>query len=572
MDILLIVHDSSAKLPSGLLNGNVNQFGDFDQCLGAERRAASGGAGLRGKYCLASLQLRLQGTAPAAVIRMHRLMHSNYLFTSDLDDPGHRVPRFSSVQWGVCVPSACGAHDVRAALAHRLAPALAAAGLQLEVRLDEQMCQVLEDEYWPLGTVITGRQYREAQCVKIYDDAFKFPSMATGYLFCRDDVVGVRLSGNAIRCLSLKQNISKLVSDSSSPDDIGCVHGIRFINSVMLILSHKSMAAMYLPFANRTRMSLEVSEPWAVLSRAASLYTDPFLMLSGLLSTTALLRRFDRQSSFSLVNEYISRFIRLAPSLAVLMLFCTWLMPWIGRGPLWPQVVTHHADICKRTWWRNLLFVHNYFGFKDMCLTHTHHVGIDAQLFAATPLAARALVRWPRRGVLTLLALAALSTLARFVVTYHYQLSNFVAYGTSVKQLFATADHMYILPAYRATVYIMGVVLGYLLYSAKDTILSKAQVRAGWAFAVCALCASFSGTVEMGTMGYVYNVSLSSHYAAVAPITWCAFFAWIIYVSHMGYHRTRYSQFRTGHLVKVAFAGRAPTGTDPTASTVRLRN
>jgi hypothetical protein len=56
----------------------------------------------------------------------------------------------------------------------------------------------------------------------------------------------------------------------------------------------------------------------------------------------------------------------LVPNLVALILFCTFILPWIGTGPLWNQVVRHHSDICKNTWWRNLLFIHNYFGFETM--------------------------------------------------------------------------------------------------------------------------------------------------------------------------------------------------------------
>jgi hypothetical protein len=48
------VYDSSAKLPSGILRGNVNQLGDFDQCLAVGKHEAPG---IDGKYCLASVDV-----------------------------------------------------------------------------------------------------------------------------------------------------------------------------------------------------------------------------------------------------------------------------------------------------------------------------------------------------------------------------------------------------------------------------------------------------------------------------------------------------------------------------------
>lgn len=103
-----------------------------------------------------------------------------------------------------------------------------------------------------------------------------------------------------------------------------------------------------------------------MLGRAASLYTDPFIMLSGLLTTYSLIGKLQRTNKISITDEYISRLFRILPTLGSLILFCTFILPYLNAGPLWNQVVTHHADICKQNWWRNILFIHNYFGFKDM--------------------------------------------------------------------------------------------------------------------------------------------------------------------------------------------------------------
>lgn len=45
--------DSSAKIPSGVLRGNLNQYGDFDECINVDD-----GDGLTGKYCLAAAELK----------------------------------------------------------------------------------------------------------------------------------------------------------------------------------------------------------------------------------------------------------------------------------------------------------------------------------------------------------------------------------------------------------------------------------------------------------------------------------------------------------------------------------
>lgn len=46
------MYDASAKMSSGILNGNVNRYGDYDQCLGVVAENEE----YRGKYCLAYVQ------------------------------------------------------------------------------------------------------------------------------------------------------------------------------------------------------------------------------------------------------------------------------------------------------------------------------------------------------------------------------------------------------------------------------------------------------------------------------------------------------------------------------------
>ena len=72
--------DATAKMPSGLLNGNVNQLGDFDECVGVE-----GSEGIRGQYCLTYLQLDVDESRPD-LAGLHRLLHSHYAFRSNVSD------------------------------------------------------------------------------------------------------------------------------------------------------------------------------------------------------------------------------------------------------------------------------------------------------------------------------------------------------------------------------------------------------------------------------------------------------------------------------------------------------
>lgn len=69
-----LVVDASAKLPSGLLRGNLNQFGDFDECVGV---AAA-------HYCLAEIDLRPVWKEP--FLQFRELLHSYFAIKEEFND------------------------------------------------------------------------------------------------------------------------------------------------------------------------------------------------------------------------------------------------------------------------------------------------------------------------------------------------------------------------------------------------------------------------------------------------------------------------------------------------------
>nr|XP_014275443.2 nose resistant to fluoxetine protein 6 [Halyomorpha halys] len=511
----VMMYDANAKLPSGLLSGNMNQYGDIDLCL------QSGG-----QYCLAYMDIKLTDHEYHTLSKVHSLVHAHFAFRSTFHDPGHRVPRFSHLHWAVCVPRSCSPKDVESSLESVADDLSAGTGLKTSVMVVPEMCQVSKPFSIPTSTIFVGSLFLIllgtillATCFEI----FLWTGNTTNFWV------------EILMAFSLKKNSKKLFSLEPSSDDISSLHGIRCFNAVMLYLSHKSMALFFNPYINRTQMTEALGKPWTVIARAASLYTDPFIMMSGLLTTYTIGKRFIKTNSIDVPKEIASRVMRLVPTMAGLILFCTFILPHLGSGPQWPLVVNHHAELCKQYWWRNILFIHNYFGFKNMCLTHTHHIGIDTQLFLVSPLLIFLVYKWPRQGLLTLLSIGIISTILRFYTVYIRQLNLYVYFGNPVAQMFNTADYSYILPTHRATVYVMGIALGYFLQQlGRDVKLKKAHLTLGWLVSLLLLYFSLVHPSKMGDRSYVYDRMDAANYSAFAPIAWCLFFSWLIFISHTG--------------------------------------
>jgi Nose resistant-to-fluoxetine protein, N-terminal domain len=86
------VYDSSAKLSSGILNGNVNRYGDYDQCLGVVAKNAE----YQGKYCLAYIQPSV-ATDFQYLNYLRTLALSYEAYKSDFDDVSVTMKRPLSV-------------------------------------------------------------------------------------------------------------------------------------------------------------------------------------------------------------------------------------------------------------------------------------------------------------------------------------------------------------------------------------------------------------------------------------------------------------------------------------------
>lgn len=70
--------------------------------------------------------------------------------------PGHRVPRFSTINWAVCIPSGCTHTDVEVVLRESLSNFTQGLRFNVQVRVEEEMCQVYQH---PLSKVDRNTMY-----------------------------------------------------------------------------------------------------------------------------------------------------------------------------------------------------------------------------------------------------------------------------------------------------------------------------------------------------------------------------------------------------------------------------
>lgn len=94
---------------------------------------------------------------------------------------------------------------------------------------------------------------------------------------------------------------------------------------------------------------------------------------------------------------------------------------------------------------------------------------------------------------------------------------------------------MYTIPVHRATIYIIGILVGYAMRKYSHVKLSKTQLFYGWAVSIVMIVSVLMGPARMGDINYKYNSYHAAFYAALGPMGWCTLFIWIIYSTHIGY-------------------------------------
>lgn len=90
--------DASAKVSPGILSGNVNNFGDFDECL----QSRSSDSDISGQYCLAYVKIDIPDKL-VYLNQLKKLSHSletfKSNFTKGFDDVSYLAMRLVTIYY-----------------------------------------------------------------------------------------------------------------------------------------------------------------------------------------------------------------------------------------------------------------------------------------------------------------------------------------------------------------------------------------------------------------------------------------------------------------------------------------
>ncbi|XP_033217201.1 uncharacterized protein LOC117172978 isoform X2 [Belonocnema kinseyi] len=514
--------DSSGKIPSSLLRGNVNQLGDFDQCLGISTRVKVDKITVKvqGKYCLATVDLHAAHSDMKLPVN---LMESRRFIRGTMRDPGHFIPRFTTLNWALCLPAACSAADARRSIENSLLPYNVTSGIEFSINVDPEMCYVRQrPQTYTKETIGVLYLYVTILCLVM---------IAT----VRDCISSVQDKGNyserIIMSFSLKRTMKSLFwKYSCGSGEITCIHGIRSLATIALYIAHKLIPLSSIPYSNRIALTEVANTPISSILRVSLVYTDSFLLLSGVLTAYNMAKERKIHGEIRWFCRIIARFIRLTPALIAIIFWYAFVMEHIGTGPQWNSAIKANADICKKNAWTNLLYIQNFFPFEEMCATHTHQLALDMQLSLIVPMLVFFLEIKPVIGILLIFFLLQLSATLRYLSTVNNNLSLVIFHGMTLKRLYKTANLTYILPLHRATPYLFGVGLGVLMnYTGRSIKLHKVFSILGWLIASALGSWSLFSPWKYARRDFTYDVEEAAYYAVISPVFSALALSWVIF-------------------------------------------
>ncbi|XP_065072840.1 uncharacterized protein LOC135697157 [Ochlerotatus camptorhynchus] len=548
--------DASAKVTSGLLRGNANQLGDYDLCTGIATKVKvkeDEQVRMRGKYCLAHIDVVAEDDD--LKLPVHLLQGRGFI-KSTLNDPDHFLPRFTTINWGICLPAACNYEDAGSIIKNFVKP-YNTTGIKLFLEIEEGNCHVRQTTTW---TKLFKENWRLVATLGFYtfivvvtvvaslndfgiiqiEPHTKLPASQKSTDENNDESTPTEPSEDSnllhqtLMSFSIKRTMRQLIGGDdetlAGKEVVGCLSGLRALATIGLFCALRLIPMGFQPFTNRNEFTESLNTPWSVALRVLMLYADVYLVVSGFLAAFHMVGEYQQKQKIAWFRRIVGRYLRLTVPLIPVLIFYSVVWEHLGNGPQWGDVVVKNANLCKHNFWNNILFVQNWYPVEECCAPHTFQLAIEMQLAILAPLLLIILTANPSYGVAAFVLLHGLSTAMRFVSTTEDRLSPYIYHGIRLTQIYRTVNLSFSETLHRATPYLAGFGLGYLLREGDIRKQVDRGIRmSGWIGMSIAVGWCFIFPLDTADKDFQYDIGDAAQYAALAPLSWALSICWIIY-------------------------------------------
>lgn len=358
---------------------------------------------------------------------------------------------------------------------------------------------------------------------------------------------------------SLKSNIPKLLSCSTSPSTIKCLNGIRVLSINWVVLGHTLFFLPLIqpaaPAINPLEFITHYSRRWPFLTISnGTVAVDSFFVLSGFLLTYLILPKLpqlktsfiDCEQLWYWTKYVIKRYIRLMPSMAAVILFTVGIWKVLGNetGAMW-QPGKSAMGVCQDSWWTNFLLINNFVYLDKMCLGWTWYLADDFQFYLLAILIFSLYLRYKIAGILSVFVLMTISVVSSFAFSLKNHLAPSVEVGWPTddptmpkysRDWQISFNDYYIKPYFRYSAYALGMLLGFITekHPPMSLYIPKVLNVFCWILSLTSFAVvlySLAGIFH----GHYPSFLESALYNAISRPLWALALCWVIFSCMHGY-------------------------------------
>ncbi|XP_044749794.1 uncharacterized protein LOC123310390 [Coccinella septempunctata] len=492
--------DATAKLPAGVLFGNILSLGNYEECTEIHHYDGNLKTDIKGQYCSAVV------TLGKSTVDFDMLAETdNLVEAADEFD-------FTNVRmiFGLCVPSGCNSRDLQN-ISNAIFPDLA----PIRMTFMEKFCSLGDTEKeLPTRSII-------GLCI--------FCSFGILLIFgTLADLLDPTDNNAILRCFSMYSNGKKLFSSKTGEDSLLCLNGLRVLSMMLIILGHRFIMTNGMPAVNKIAIERWKESLENYIFIGLGFAVDTFFTISGLLVVYLCMKAHEKGQSIQWGMFYLHRILRLSPSLIMIVLFYATMVNFIQHEPF-AIVDDYVGQPCRDYWWTTILYIENYWNPNNMCAVHTWYLAIDTQLYILSPLIIIGLRKFPKKTILIMVSIILLSICAAFEVTWQKKLG-----ATFLNQNPLEYKNLYTPTHIRVPPWLLGAITGYLIakYKGQKLNLDKISVLILWIISVGSLL--FILLIQKAYHDNDYNVWYSAIYNSLARPLWGAAVCMIIVLCVFG--------------------------------------
>ncbi|CAK9821818.1 Nose resistant to fluoxetine protein 6 [Anthophora retusa] len=321
---------------------------------------------------------------------------------------------------------------------------------------------------------------------------------------------------------SLYSNVLQIFNTDS--DNVQMFHGMKFLGMTWIIMGHTLLYGDYIT-ANKVVSYIMADSVIAQILSNTTFAVDTYFFISGFLLTLLYYKSLqgDKKPAKlkTQVHQYFSslvkRYIRLTPPYAVMIMISILNFNWYEKVSLFYYSEEIHVK-CSTYWWRNLLYINNFFDWNELCLSWSWYLSNDMQFFMFGSF----LMILSTRYFYAAVSLGAVSFISSVMINAYTAYS--IDYIPTLDMQYATLTWLYMRPWNRIPTYLIGMTTAHLL--------TKWNYKLHLSHKVVALCWTLGAFCNLGILYATVNkylpLSLSILYVGLNRIIWTIGISWVV--------------------------------------------